>query len=264
MKMPGISVVVITFNEEKNIRRCLESVKDLADEMVVVDSFSTDGTEEICQELGARFIRNEWPGYTEQKNFANQQASNEWVLSLDADEALSEELRETISKIKDAPGLNGYLMNRMTNYCGSWIRHGSWYPDRQLRFFNRNKGKWEGEKIHERFVMNEGEKTGLLKGDLLHYSYYTVEEHVKQANHFTTLTAEVAFSRGKKAPLLKIFFSPIIKFLRDYLFKLGFLDGYAGFLVAQISANATFMKYVKLRELRQNSKTNDTISHSNA
>lgn len=247
--MTRISAVVITFNEERNIARCLQSLKGVADEIVVVDSLSTDRTEEICRSFGTNLIKNPWPGYTEQKNYANAQASHDFILSLDADEALSEELRKSILKEKEKGLAPAYEMNRMTNYCGHWIRHGSWYPDRQLRLFNKTKGRWEGEKIHERFVTGEGEKPRRLGGDLLHYSYYTIAEHVDQANRFTTLTAEVAFTKGKRASLPRILLSPVFRFIRDYIFRLGFLDGYHGFLVAQISANATFLKYIKLRQM---------------
>lgn len=253
--MTKISAVIITFNEERNIERCLRSLHGVADEIVVVDSFSTDNTEEICRQYKVKFIQNKWPGYTEQKNFANSQASHDHILSLDADEALSEELRNNILSNKGNDLGPGYEINRLTNYCGHWIKHGSWYPDRQLRLFNRTKGKWEGERIHERFVMADGKKPERLKGDLLHYSYYTIGEHVDQANHFTTITAEVAFSNGKKASFLKVFVNPAFKFIRDFFLRLGFMDGYHGFLVARISAYATFLKYSKLRQLNREVKS---------
>lgn len=252
-----ISAVIITFNEEKNIHRCLESLKGVAEEIVVVDSLSTDRTGDICKEMGARFIQNAWPGYVEQKNFGNAKASYDFILSIDADEALSEELRKSIIHIKNNPDADAWEMNRMTNYCGKWIRHGSWYPDRKLRLFNRNKGSWGGGKIHEIVEIQGGTKVGRLKGDLLHYSYHSISEHIKQANHFTDLTAEAAFQSGKRAGIMKILFSPFIKFIRDYIFLAGFLDGYSGYIVCRISAQATFMKYVKLRQLgrEENKKT---------
>jgi glycosyltransferase involved in cell wall biosynthesis len=248
--MPGLSVVIITLNEEKNIARCLQSVKDVADEILVVDSYSTDRTEQICRSMGARFIQNRWQGYTSQKNFANSMALHDHILSIDADEALSDDLRKSILIVKENWLSDGYIMNRMTNYCGKWIRHGSWYPDRKLRLFDRTKGSWKGV-IHEEFFLKDGASTGSIRGDLLHYSYYTISDHVKQANHFTDITAELAYSKGKRAGLLKILFSPVVKFIRDYFFLLGFLDGYPGFIIAQISANATFLKYIKLRQLHR-------------
>jgi glycosyltransferase involved in cell wall biosynthesis len=246
--MPRLSVVIITFNEETNIARCIASVMDVADEILVVDSYSTDRTEEICREMGARFMQNKWEGYSRQKNYANSLALYDHILSIDADEALSEELRISILRLKENWKYDGYMMNRMTNYCGKWIRHGSWYPDRKLRLFDRTKGTWKGI-IHETFDLYDKSNFGFIWGNLLHYSYYTISEHVRQANYFTDITAELAYNEGKKAGTLKLFFNPIIKFIRDYFFLLGFLDGYYGFIVSQISANATFLKYIKLRQL---------------
>lgn len=250
--MDKLSVVIITYNEERNIGRCLESVKDVADEVVVIDSFSTDRTEEICVSYGARFIPHSWEGYVETKNFANAQAKYNRILSLDADEALSEPLKAAVKNCKWE--LPAYEMSRLTNYCGHWIRHCGWYPDRKIRLFDRREGHWAGLKIHEKFELHRSQKPGLLEGDLLHYSYYTISDHVAQANHFTDITAQVAFEKGKRAPLWKLFVNPIVKLLRDYLLKRGFLDGYYGFVVCQISANATFLKYLKLRQLHQNAK----------
>ena len=247
--MVPVSAVIITFNEEKNIARCLQSLQGVADEILVIDSLSTDRTGDICLEMGARFISNEWPGYAGQKNFGNEKASHDLILSIDADEALSDELRNSILQAKNKPEADAWEMNRITNYCGSWIRHGSWYPDRKLRLFNRNKGQWGGGIIHEMVEMQEASHVQRLKGDLLHYSYHSISDHIKQANHFTDLTAETAFKAGKKAGLLKICFSPCYKFIRDYIFLGGFLDGFAGYTVCRISAQATFMKYVKLRQL---------------
>jgi glycosyltransferase involved in cell wall biosynthesis len=250
--MRFLSAVIITFNEEKNIGRCIESVSGVADEILVVDSLSSDRTGEICKSLGAAFIEHPWEGYSGQKNFANSIATHDLVLSIDADEALSDELKASILKIKENIDCDGYEMNRLTNYCGAWIRHGSWYPDRKLRLFDRRKAKWSGE-IHE--ILELHGRKGFLKGDLLHYSYYSVSDHIRQANHFTDLTAREAHSHGKKAGILKLLLSPCIKFIRDYIFLGGFLDGYHGFLVCRISSWATFMKYVKIRQLNKTGKT---------
>lgn len=251
MPVTKLSAVIITFNEEKNIARCIESVREIADEILVVDSFSTDSTEKICRSLGVRFVQNPWPGYMEQKNYADSIAANDMILSVDADEALSGKLKESIRKAKAAWNSDGYEMNRLTSYCGHWIRHGSWYPDRKLRLFNRRKGRWAGGRIHEYVELEDGSRVSRLEGDLLHYSYETISDHVRQADHFTNITAEVAFSEGKKAGCFRILCGPVFKFLRDYFFRLGFLDGYYGFVVCQISANATFLKYIKLKRLNQ-------------
>ena len=222
----------------------------MVDEIVVVDSFSTDRTEEICRLKGARFFQHAWSGYAEQKNYANSLALHDTILSIDADEALSEELRDSILKVKDNMLYDGYSMNRLTNYCGKWIRHGSWYPDRKIRIFDRRKGRWEGA-IHEEFIFEGQVKIQFLKGDLLHYSYFSIPDHIRQADHYTDITSKLAFDRGKRSNLVKIIFSPVIKSIRDYFLLLGFLDGYYGMVVCRISAKATFLKYVKLRRLQR-------------
>lgn len=247
-----LSVVIITLNEQENIGRCIDSVAGIADEILVVDSFSTDNTEEICRKKGARFIQHRFEDYVAQHRYSDSQASHDFILSLDADEALSEELAESIREIGENPLCDGYFMNRKTNYCGKWIRHSGWYPDRKLRLYNKNKGSWQGIKIHERFVLAEGTATGFLKGDILHYSYNSITSHIMQAEKFTTLTAQAAFEHGKNSNCIMILFKPLFKFFRDYFIKMGFLDGYYGYIVCRISAFATFMKYVKLRELNRN------------
>ncbi len=253
--MPGLSAVIITLNEERNIGRCLESLKGVADDIVVVDSGSTDGTEDICREYGANFFFNPWEGYIEQKNHGNKLAKHPYVLSLDADEALSEDLRASILSVKEHFNADAYEMNRLTNYCGKWIRHGGWYPDRKLRLFNRESFNWGGERIHEHMVSSKDTpRIEHLRGDLLHYSYYSISEHIAQANHFTNMTAELAVEKGRKSGMLKILFSPMVKFFRDYFLKAGFLDGYYGYIVCRISAQATFMKYSKIRQLIRDSK----------
>lgn len=253
--MPKLSAVIITLNEERNIGRCIDSVKEIADEVIVVDSGSIDRTKEICEKKGARFILNEWKGYIEQKNFANGLAEHPYILSIDADESLSEELRGSIRKAKEQFEADAYEMNRLTNYCGSWIRHGGWYPDRKLRLFHRDKFEWGGERIHENMIQKEDNpKVERLSGDLLHYSYYDIAQHIAQANLFTNMTAELAIEKGKHAGMLKIIFSPIVKFIKDYIIRLGFLDGYYGFVVCRISAQATFMKYAKIRQMRKELK----------
>jgi glycosyltransferase involved in cell wall biosynthesis len=253
--MPKLSAVVITQDEEHNIGRCLDSLEGIADEIIVVDSGSADQTEKICRDKGVQFVHHEWEGYLHQKNYATGLATHPYILSLDADEALSHELRDSILRIKDKPEADAYEMNRLTNYCGQWIRHGSWYPDRKLRLFHRDKFEWGGECIHEALVGKEqGARIEWLKGNLLHYSYYTISEHIAQANHFTDLTARRAVAGGKRSCMFKILFAPIFKFTRDYFFKLGFLDGYYGYVVCRISAQATFMKYSKIRQLRKDMK----------
>ena len=188
--MVQVSVVILTFNEERNIGRCIDSVKSFADEVVVVDSFSTDGAEKICEQKGARFIKHAWEGYIEQKNFAMTQAKYMHVLSLDADEEVSGELAKSIIAAKENWRYDGYTMNRLNNYCGQWIRHGGWYPDRKLRLMDSKKGKWGGVNPHDKYELNEGTTCGRLNGDLFHYSYNTLTEHVLQQNKFSEISAD--------------------------------------------------------------------------
>lgn len=247
--MQKLSVAIITLNEERDIARCLESVHDIADEIVVIDSFSTDKTEEICQKFGVRFIQHRFDGYIEQKNYALSQTKFKHVLSLDADEVLSEELRVSVLQTKSNFDADGYTMNRLTNYIGTWIHHCGWYPDTKLRLFNRDKGKWGGINPHDEFRFNKKTKTKKLKGDILHYSYHSLEDHYKQIEHFTNIASKAYFEKGKKAPLIKLIFSPVVRFIRDYFFLLGFLDGKAGLRICYLSAGATYTKYKKLRSI---------------
>ena len=249
--MIKLSAVIITFNEERNIQRCLESLAGIADEIIVVDSGSTDSTEKICSSFGVKFIHHKFYGYIEQKNHAITHCSYEHILSLDADEALSAKLKDSISVLKENWNRDGYSFNRFTNYCGKWIRHCGWYPDRKLRLFKKEKGKWSGSNPHDRFILNDPNNCEIIKGDLLHFSYYTIEEHIRQANKFTEIAALSAFSEGKRSSTIQILFKPIIRFFRDYFFHLGFLDGYYGFVICIISSFSSFIKYVKLYELQK-------------
>jgi len=247
--MIKLSVVIITFNEEKNIGRCINSVVGLADDIIIVDSFSTDRTEEIATSKGARFVKQKFLGHIEQKNFAITQAKYPHILSLDADESLSEKLQKSILKVKENWQGDGYKMNRMTNYCGKWIKHCGWYPDTKLRLWDSRKGKWEGVNPHDKYIMEKQTKIIYLEGNIFHYSYYSILDHLKQTDKFTDISAKELLLKGKKPNYLKLIFSPIIKFLRDYFFNLGFLDGYYGLIICKISANATYLKYNKLKKL---------------
>src|ERR1035437_913702 len=234
--MIQLSVVIITFNEEKNIGRCLDSVKDIADEVVIVDSFSTDKTEEICRSKGAHLVQHKCDGHIEQKNWAITQAKFPYVLSLDADEALSDELKKSILAVKNNWTKDGYYMNRLTNYCGKWIHHSGWYPDRKLRLWDSRKGKWGGINPHDKYEMSEGDKaTGFLRGDILHYSYYSVEDHYKQVEKFSGISAMALQKQNSKISYPMVFLKTGFKFFRNYFLKLGFLDGKYGFIVCKIS-----------------------------
>lgn len=252
--MQKISAVIITFNEEKNIGRCIKSVKDIVDEIVVVDSFSTDRTEEICNSFNVKFVKHEFEGHIEQKNWAITQASNHYVLSIDADEVLSDTLKRSIQHVKVNWKCDGYKFNRLTNYCGKWIKHTGWYPDVKLRLCDSRKGFWKGINPHDRYEMIEGSVVKHLKGDLLHYSYSSIKQHIDQVNKFTDIASNAAVKEGKSTNFIKIIFHPFWKFIRDYFIKLGFLDGYYGFVISMISAHATFLKHLKIRELRKNDR----------
>ncbi|MDG1477278.1 MAG: glycosyltransferase family 2 protein [Vicingaceae bacterium] len=246
-----LSVVIITFNEERNIERCLNSVKRIADEIVVVDSFSTDKTKAICLQKEVRFIENKFDGHIEQKNFAITQAKNQYVLSLDADEALTEELQQAILQIKNNWKADGYSFNRLTNFCGTWIKHCGWYPDKKLRLWDKTKGKWGGDNPHDKVIMEKDAAVKHTNLDILHYSFYTIEEHLNQIDFFTDISAKAAFEKGKTSNGFTIFYKSTFKFFRDYILKLGFLDGYHGYVVCKNSAHAKRLKYSKLRNLNR-------------
>jgi glycosyltransferase involved in cell wall biosynthesis len=241
----SISAVIITKNEERNIDRCLKSLKGIADEIIVVDSFSTDKTEDICRNYRLRFIQEEWKGYAETKNYGNSLASNKFILSLDADEELSEELRdEILQHKKKGMEADAYYLNRLTNYCGRWIHHCGWYPDFKIRLWRKGSGKWEGL-IHEEVKLLPGVKAVKLYGNLMHYSYYTINEHLRQMIPFTDLMAEELFIRGKRFSILKVILSPLVKFLKSYFIRGGVLDGFYGLVICSLSATASFLKYAK-------------------
>jgi glycosyltransferase involved in cell wall biosynthesis len=246
--MIRLSAAIITFNEELNLRRCLQSLQKVADEIVVVDSLSTDATTAIAAEFGAKVVMQPFLGYIEQKNFALSQCSNNWVISLDADEALTEELAKSILQAKQSTNADAYTMSRLTSYCGQWIKHGGWYPDRKVRLFNRTKAQWAGINPHDKIELQNDAKCGMLKGDILHYTYNDLGEHIRQADKFSAIVASDLYHRGKKTSLLKIVFKPCIRFVRDFIFKSGWRDGYYGFVIAKISAHAVFLREIRLKE----------------
>jgi glycosyltransferase involved in cell wall biosynthesis len=246
--MQKLTVTIITLNEEHNIRRCLESVKAVADEIIVVDSFSTDDTEKICLEFGVKFIKQTFLGYIEQKNFAFGFATGDFILSMDADEALSPELQQSIIKAKDQSNADVYTMSRMTSYCGQWIRHGAWYPDIKLRLFKNGMAESKGVNPHDTIMSAGKVKSAHLKGDILHYTYYNLTEHIRQTDNFTSILAQNLYEKGKRTNMLRIIAKPGFRFFRDYILKAGFLDGYYGFVIAKISAYAVFLKEIRLKE----------------
>ncbi len=240
----GITAVVITFNEERNIARCLNALHSVVDEIVVLDSFSTDNTEIIAKSFPkVKFYAAKWLGYSASKNYANSLSSNNWILSLDADEELSDQLANSIRQWKLSNIWKPAGFNRLTNYCGQWIYHCGWYPDFKFRIFNRQEFLWKGD-IHEVLTKINGkeEKPMKLEGNCLHYSYYTAEEHWNQTEKFSKLWAAQAFKTGKKYSVFKRWFGPGLRFIRDYLIKAGFMDGSAGFKICRVSSLGVAMR----------------------
>ncbi|MGQ9632651.1 MAG: glycosyltransferase family 2 protein [Bryobacteraceae bacterium] len=242
-----ISATIITLNEQKNIVRAIESLR-CCDEIVVVDCGSNDRTREAAEKLGARVLESQWRGFAGQKNYAASEAAFDWILSIDADEALSEALEAEIWQIKKSgPQFDGYTMPRLARYLGRWILHSGWYPDRKVRLYNRRKARWIGDFVHES-VRVEG-PVGHLKGNLLHYTCDTLSEHLRTMDRYTTLAAEEMVALGRKVRWLDLVLDPPWTFLRTYVFKAGFLDGWEGLTIAYMSAFYNFLKYSKARNM---------------
>lgn len=256
MEQLPLSVCVITLNEEDNIERCLKSVR-WAQEILVVDSGSEDSTQELAREHGAKVIENDWPGYREQKQFATDQAENDWVFSLDADEAVSDELRESIHRtFRDEPDPNtSFLVNRKCYFLGRWIEHGSWYPDWILRLFNRSSTGWIGGDLHER--VEPTDHTVRLEGHLHHYPYKNISENVQYGNYYSGIQSKELHREGETSGLLTAFGHGGFKFFKDYVMKRGFLDGMPGFIIATIGSFNVFLKYAKLWELDETDSEED-------
>lgn len=252
-----ISVVIITLNEERLIGKCLESVKKIADEIVVVDSYSTDKTREICESYGARFIENEFLGHIEQANFALTQASHDHILALDADESLDEQAQKEVLQIKGNFDHDAYRFNRLNNFCGTWIHHGAWYPDRKIRLWNRKKGRWGGENPHYLVHLEADARVKQVKGDILHLTTNSVSDYLRQVNYFSDIAAANFIRDGKPFRLSHFLIRPPFRFFRDYLLKQGFRDGLAGFVIALTNAFGVFSKYTKLYYLRKNQGAED-------
>jgi glycosyltransferase involved in cell wall biosynthesis len=253
-----ISATIITFNEEKQIKRCLDSLAGVVDEIVVVDSYSTDQTEDICRSFEqVRFIQNKFGGFIEQKNFAVGVAKYDWILSLDGDECLSEELIEELQQLKqaDSDGSQAFSMPRLNRYCGRWIRHSGWYPDRKVRLWRKAVGKWGGRNPHDSVVLEKEMKAKMLKSDILHYTIPTLEAHVAQSNKFSEIAAnELLKSPRRKPAVFKMIFNPPFVFFKKYFFQLGFLDGFHGLSIAVVSAHSKFLKYAKYIQLRSDNE----------
>jgi glycosyltransferase involved in cell wall biosynthesis len=256
-----ISGAVITFNEEKRIAQCLDSLLAVCDEVVVLDSFSNDATEDICRSKGpaVRFEQHPFDGHIEQKNRAVGLCANDWVLSLDGDEALSPELIESIQALSEKGfTVDAYAFNRRNRYAGRWLKHGGWYPDRKIRLWNQALGRWGGDNPHDQVQMLPEAKTARLSGDILHYTYETPEDHLRQVRNFALKSARAQQLRGRRIGLLQALFGPGWVWIRDYLLKGGFLDGRQGFQAAKASALYQRLKYAELRRLQEHSRPKST------
>jgi len=238
-----LSVVIITFNEERNIERCLKSVQNVADEIVVVDSSSTDQTAILCKKYNARFLQRAFDGYGNQKQFATEQASFDHVLSLDADEALSKELEEAILEEKRKWSHPCYSFNRRNFYCNKAIRYCGWYPDKQVRLFDRREIYWNDKKVHESIDLANNNAVFHLNGDLLHYTCSSIAEHQVKERKYAKINAEILIGKGRSISTMTPFIKGLFRFFRTYFLKLGILDGYYGLVISFTLAKSSFLKY---------------------
>ena len=261
--MNFLSVLIITLNEEKNIARCIDSVRHIADEIIILDCFSTDNTVEIARNMGAIVHQQKFKGYIEQKNCALELASYDFVLSLDADEAIDEKLAQRILEEKEHFNYSAYRMNRCTSYCGRFIRHGLWYPDKKIRLFDRRSAEWGGMNPHDKIKLAGDGMVKHLPGNILHFSYNSIEEHIQQNNKLSSIAAHSLYKTGKRVHWIKLLINPGWAFINGYFFRFGFLDGFYGFVIAVNASHQTFLKYIKLlqlQRLRGNKPASDVTS----
>ncbi len=243
-----LSVVIITKNEERNIERCLKSIVDVADEILVVDSFSTDKTIELCGKYGVKLVKHKFEGYGSQKLFATEQAHFDYILSLDADEELSKELKESILKTKVNPAYDCYSFNRRNFFGKKPIRFCGWYPDKKIRLFNRLKINWNDKQVHESIEVLDRQMVSHLSGDLNHYTSSSAYELIEKGKQYAEINAGILIKSGKSVSFVTPYLKGCFHFLKCYLLKFGFLDGCAGFIICLGSANSTFHKYSLVRK----------------
>lgn len=260
--MVKVSAVIITYNEEKHIGRCIDSLLPVSDEIVVVDSFSSDNTKAICLSRGVRFIEHAFESHIAQKNFAISQAVHEQILSLDGDEYLSPELQQSIARVKNSWPSPAYTMSRLNQYATKWIRHGSWYPDKKIRLWDRRLGVFGGLNPHDHVILSKGTKIQHLEGDLMHLAYQNASQLIKKAQQYSDIFAgQMAFKR--RVSTFKIIYKSWFSFVKSYLLKLGFLDGYEGLVISISTANGVFYKYSKLLEANRSVKASLIITTYN-
>lgn len=244
-----ISAVLITLNEESNLMPCLQALQQVVREIIVVDSHSSDNTVAVARSMGALVFPLDWEGYARTKNAGNKLAANDWILSIDADEVLSPELIESIQKLELKRG-QVYLLDRITNFAGRWIKHCGWYPDWKPRLFHRVDVSWKGDFVHEVLNLPSNTRNVRLQGKLFHYSYKSLADHSKRIEKYAHLAARKMQASGKRPGFLKVWLAPSVRFLRTYLIKGGFLDGYAGFIISKRDAWLVRRKYNILRKLQ--------------
>ncbi len=243
-----ISAVIITYNEEKRLARALKSLEGIVSEIVVVDSYSTDGTVRTAEKYTDKVFQRKWTNYADQKNWANEKVSHPWILSLDSDECLSPQLKTEIIRLKGRePQADAFSMPRRVFYLGRWIRHSGWYPDRKIRLFRKDKARWEGPYVHEKLKLDGN--VIKLRGDLHHFTYRDITDHMQRINRFSGLGAQKLYAAGKKARWLHLLFLPPVRFVRTYFLKAGFLDGFPGLVIAVLNGYAIFTRYAKLKEI---------------
>ncbi len=246
---PDLSVVVISQNAERHFEACLNALKKVSDDVVIVDHYSEDATVEIAKAAGCRVFSKKWTGYSAGKNFGNAKAKHDWILSIDADEVLSDELIQSINSLEPDDKQCVYAINCLSSYCGNWVKHGSWYPDWHIRLFNRLEVSWNLEEVHETLALPAGVSIVKLKGSLYHYTVDTIEQHQLKIEHYASLGAQKMYAAGRKPSIIIKFLNPPFRFMIDYFFRGGILDGKAGWHIARLTAKEKWLKYAKLQQL---------------